>query len=350
MVTMALGVAIGAATLLVGTEVAKNLDEKPAGGVASFTIQPDIPANSAQELEEAFREYQTARQAYDLAVAARGADLRQPLAALRRAKARLEKAIALNTPGLGPLEPLRPGGSVASALPVHHVEGVGLSTPSLPIPPGPAGLASVSPVGASASVVPSATPPPGSGGTDGAAWFERFQREFLLPDAVLVQAEALSDAAIQAFLERRGSALARLSGEDAPARIIGRVARRQGINPQVLLVRLQAFQGLVTRPVVASLTLEWAMGVGSSDHRPGNPSHRGFERQIEWVASSLRRAFAEGQARLDRGETLTVNIDGHAVRVRNAATYALYRECPHFHGNTLFYDLWRAFRKDWETP
>lgn len=361
MVTMALGVAIGAATLLVGTEVAKNLEEKPAG-VASFAVQPDIPANSAQELEDAFREYQAARQAYDLAVAARGADLRPALAALRRAKARLERAITLNTPGLGVLDPrlaTPPQASSASPSPTGNegwspslatrpIGASDLATDSLPKPPGPvfppASSAAASP--ASGLVKPSRTP----GGSDESAWFERFQRDFLLPDAVLTKAEAMSDQEIQTFLERRGGALARLTGEDSPARIIGRVARRHGINPQILLVRLQAAQGLVTRLRVASLTLDWAMGVGSPCHDAGNPALRGFERQLDWVAHALRKALAEGQDLLARGESLLVSIDGHPVRVRNAATYALYRECPHFHGNALFHDLWRAFRKDWETP
>jgi hypothetical protein len=358
---MALGVAIGAATLLVGTEVAKNLEEKPAG-VASFTVQPDLPANSAQELEDAFREYQAARQAYDLAVAARGADLRPPLAALRRAKARLERAITLNTPGLGVLDPrlaTPPQASIAPSAPMVHE---GPSPSSAAVATGSPDLAAVSPPKLPGPVVPPASPAVassasgpvapsrGPGGSAESAWFERFQRDFLLPDAVLMQAEAMSDQAIQTFLERRGGALARLTGEDSPARIIGRVARRHGINPQILLVRLQAAQGLVTRPRVASLTLDWAMGVGSPCHDAGNPALRGFERQLDWVAHTLQKAWVEGQDRLARGESLIVSIDGHPVRVRNAATYALYRECPHFHGNTLFHDLWRAFRKDWETP
>lgn len=122
MLTLALGVAIGAATLLVGTEVAKNLEPPPPAS-AGVALTSAFPANSARELEEAFQGYQAARRLYDKAVAARVQDLRAHLAVLRKAKQRLERAVILNTPGLPLVEPVFPG----SATPTGPATGPSLA-------------------------------------------------------------------------------------------------------------------------------------------------------------------------------------------------------------------------------
>lgn len=104
MLTMALGIALGAATLLVGNEVAKGVDKKDGGKGKKPPALTPLPSNSAQELEESFKAYREARRRYDEALAGKVADPRVLVEELKRAKVRLEKAILLNTPGLPSME------------------------------------------------------------------------------------------------------------------------------------------------------------------------------------------------------------------------------------------------------
>jgi len=95
MLTIALGIALGAATLLVGKEVAKGVEKK---------LPASMPENSGRELEEAFRSYQAARQSFLEAKSRKATDLRQKGEMLKKAESCLQKALRLNTPEIAPIE------------------------------------------------------------------------------------------------------------------------------------------------------------------------------------------------------------------------------------------------------
>jgi hypothetical protein len=170
---------------------------------------------------------------------------------------------------------------------------------------------------------------------DGVA--EYFTPDFIMDDALFSAAYALDAPTVQAFFEStpyggRRSFLADASTGGVPAsEAIVAAAAAHGINPLVLLVRLQAEQGLVglsTAP--AGDRLDFAFGCGCSDGRDCNEAYRGFDQQLDCAASTLHDAFeaaAAGDAIWSVGVTRQT-LDGVSVTPQNAATAALYAYTP----------------------
>jgi hypothetical protein len=98
MVTMAVGLALGVATVFVGSEVAKGLQKPTPPGVAPAPVLTPIPA--VRDVEEAFYAYQNAQYAYEEALAQRSPDAPQRFAEFQAARRQLERAILINTPGI----------------------------------------------------------------------------------------------------------------------------------------------------------------------------------------------------------------------------------------------------------
>ncbi len=176
------------------------------------------------------------------------------------------------------------------------------------------------------------------------SWQERFQRNYLISDRSLTNAGSMSVAQIQSFLERKKSVLAKDYRGSKPAKMIYDAARKYGINPQVLLARLQCEQGLISKSSATEHKLDWALGVGCYDSGNWNQRFKGLDKQIEYAAHTYRRHYDDAQRRIRNGETISMNIDGQRISVKNAASYAFYKYCPHFQGNKLFYDVWRGYR------
>jgi hypothetical protein len=176
------------------------------------------------------------------------------------------------------------------------------------------------------------------------SWQERFQKDYLISDYTLTNSNSMTVPQIQAFLEKKGSCLAQPYRGSTPAQMIFDAAKKTGINPQVILARLQCEQGLISKKSASQKELDWALGVGAYDSGNWNTKFKGFDKQIEGAAVTYKRHYQDAKARLDRGEKVTMQIDGQTVTVKSAATYAFYKYCPHFHGNKLFYDVWRGYR------
>ena len=178
------------------------------------------------------------------------------------------------------------------------------------------------------------------------SWQNNFQRDYLISDHSLTNTNTMSVAQIQSFLDSKNSCLARPYRGSTPAQMIYDAAQKYGINPQVLLARLQCEQGLISKTSASQHKLDWALGVGCYDSGNWNQRYKGLDKQIEFAAATYRRHFDNAKERLDRGETINMTIDDQNVRVKNAASYAFYKYCPHFQGNKLFYDVWRGYRDD----
>lgn len=453
-VTMAVGIALGAATLFVGSEVAKNLDqEKKPGPPAVY-----FPSPAAIEVDAAFKDYQSRQKAYEQALLNNSPHAPRLLENLSRARKRLELAILNNTPGVSemdlpinreagqptPITPrninpfggeqititveqgspspqpqathvpqtvsptqtaqtvpsaqqsqtpaaatsapqaqpaqsssstspargfeyirVRPGDSLWAICQRYYGDGgmwshiLGYQIPAIAATPNlifpgqiialPRRIGSSMPSGHDPGAGVSAPPTPPSATTPAPkgdeSWQDRFQRDYLISDHTLTNSNTMTIAQIQSFLDKKKSVLAKPYRGSSPAKMIYDAAKKHGINPQVLLTRLQCEQGLISRTTATQHQLDWALGVGCYDSGNWNQKFKGLDKQIEWAAATYRRHYNDAKAKLDRGETITMRIDGRDVKVRNAASYSFYKYCPHFHGNKLFYDVWRGYRK-----
>lgn len=170
------------------------------------------------------------------------------------------------------------------------------------------------------------------------------------PSAIISQAAfrdsgSMTVEQIQAFLEEQPGSLARYKAADRngvmkPAsQLIGEAAVAHGINPKVLLVKLQKEQSLLERPNPTQRAYDWALGVGKTDSRTIS-KYRGFGMQVWSAAQVLDKHDRIGATR----PGVTMPIDGSVVVPQNPATYALYKYTPHFRGNMSFWMLyWRYF-------
>ncbi|MFZ5949703.1 MAG: LysM peptidoglycan-binding domain-containing protein [Candidatus Rifleibacteriota bacterium] len=177
------------------------------------------------------------------------------------------------------------------------------------------------------------------------SWQTRFQKDYLISDHTLTNSNTMTVAQIQRFLDAKGSCLAKPYRGSTPAQMIYNAAKKYGINPQVLLCRLQCEQGLISKKTATQKQLDWALGVGCYDSGNWNQSFKGLDKQIEFAAATYRRHFDNAQSRIKSGEKITMTIDGQSVRIKNAASYSFYKYCPHFQGNKLFYDVWNGYKK-----
>jgi len=206
------------------------------------------------------------------------------------------------------------------------------------------------------------TAPPAS-----AAPVTDFKAGNIISDAVMRDSSTMSAAAVQTFLDARGSGCKPASGsicvkdyrESTPSRsadalctraytgasnesaatIIAKVATACGINPQVLIVTLQKEQGLITATAGKTpRTYARALGFGCPDNVGGwcDPQYAGFANQVYSAAKQLRRYESNPNGYSYRaGRTNTVLWHPNAscgttqVYIENQATASLYNYTPY---------------------
>ncbi len=176
------------------------------------------------------------------------------------------------------------------------------------------------------------------------SWAGSFQKDYLISDYTLTRTDTMTVSDIQSFLDKKGSCLAKPYRGSSPAQMIYDAAKKYGINPQVILTRLQCEQGLITKKTATEHKLDWALGVGAYDSGNWNQKYKGLDKQIEFAAATYRRHYDNAASRIKAGEKVTMKIDGQNVTLKNAASYAFYKYCPHFAGNKLFNSVWNGFK------
>ena len=165
-----------------------------------------------------------------------------------------------------------------------------------------------------------------------------FNPNNVLDDASLLGKKSLTEECVQKILESTPwgsrSVLADYTedGESA-ATILVRASTSSGVNPLVLLVRLQMEQALLSRTSAPSSTLDIAFGCGCPHSPLCSDKYMGFSNQASCAAETLRRS-------VDRASTSTGTVSGWKVGVRkktqdgievtpaNATTAALYTYTP----------------------
>ncbi len=160
-----------------------------------------------------------------------------------------------------------------------------------------------------------------------------FHREWIMSDAFLNASRAVTADQVQNFLEhtpygtRSWLANATYNGRSF-ARILTSVAVQSGINPIVLLARMQVEQSLVSpTSTPSSSRTDWAFGCGCADGQARNEAYRGLNNQLQCAADVLRDMYDRsvagtgwGGAGLSRStsDPITVMPANHAT----AANYA----------------------------
>lgn len=193
-------------------------------------------------------------------------------------------------------------------------------------------------VTAAAQIACSSAPPDDVEGSSAAATSAPFDRNSVLDDASMKDSDAMSAADIQKMLDKnpwgKKSVLASYeqNGKSA-AQIIKAASDKHGINPLVLLTRLQMEQGLINKTTASAATIDIAFGCGCPHSPVCSSSYMGFENQAECAAGTLSRSMAaattsngtvSGWAR-NRAKTTQDSI---SVTPKNAATAALYTYTP----------------------
>lgn len=163
-----------------------------------------------------------------------------------------------------------------------------------------------------------------------------FDRQRVMEDALLLASGSVSAADVQRFLERTpyGTtcflARERVGGRSAAEAIVDG-ARAEGINPIVMLARMQVEKSLIaktSRPSAKSV--DYAFGCGCPDGRACDSSYRGLDRQIACAARTLRRHYdgsIAGTSPWARGRTQRT-LDGYSVTPQTHATASLYSYTP----------------------
>jgi hypothetical protein len=163
-----------------------------------------------------------------------------------------------------------------------------------------------------------------------------FSQNELMSDAFFVDVDWIDAPGLRAFFARVPGAGrswllgATLAGRDA-ADLIVETARAEGLNPAVLVVRMQVEASAVspgTRPSESRLAA--LMGCGCADGERCDRRFAGVRNQLVCAAQTFRALYEDsldGVGEWRRGRT-TRTLDGYTVTPRSHATAAHYAYTP----------------------
>ncbi len=150
----------------------------------------------------------------------------------------------------------------------------------------------------------------------------------LISDGVYLNAGAMNQAQIQAFLNGKGGAVASFvtysarDGGNVPAsQIIAEAAVDYGINPQVILATMQKEESLVTDPHPSADQVNYAMGYGCPDSA-GCSGYAGFARQVDAATWQFRYNYEAINGRAYGGHAASEYPCRNATRYYNPGLYA----------------------------
>jgi hypothetical protein len=163
-----------------------------------------------------------------------------------------------------------------------------------------------------------------------------FDRHRVVDDDFFTDVDAVDAAAVQAFLEHtpygKPCFLAtEMLGATTPAEAIVDAAVEHGVNPIMLLSRMQVEKGLVSKSSRPSKNaVDFAFGCGCPDGKACSEAFRGFDKQIDCAAETMREHFDRAQAGTGLWNVgkAKKSLDGLSVTPANAATASLYAYTP----------------------
>lgn len=187
-----------------------------------------------------------------------------------------------------------------------------------------------------------------------------FDRHNIMTDTVLLAADAVDATAIQAFLEdtpygtRSWLADYSIDGRKFST-VLAEEASAGGIDPVVLLARMQVESSLVSKTVKpGTTTINHALGCGCPDGARCSRAYAGLPSQLECAIDVLQTQLAgsqngTGQWRLGSARR---TLDPISVTPRSHATAALYAYTPWVlvgrGGNWLVWNVTRKYLKHFD--
>lgn len=188
-----------------------------------------------------------------------------------------------------------------------------------------------------------------------------FDRNHVMDDDFFVDVSGVGVAEVQAFLEdtpygnRCFLADERVGDVSAAAAIVAG-AREEGINPIVLLARMQVERSLIGKSSRPSRhSVDYAFGCGCPDGSACNSAYRGLGKQVACAARTLRRHYdgsIAGTSPWVAGESKRT-LDPLTVTPANHATASLYSYTPwvltNRGGNWLVWNITRKYARAFES-
>jgi hypothetical protein len=189
-----------------------------------------------------------------------------------------------------------------------------------------------------------------------------FDAGYIISDQRFFDSSAMDESSVQAFLQARLPSCAQANGvaclpnytestttraattrcdsyvgeaSERASRIINKVAKACGINPQVLVVTLQKENGLVTNGSPTAGAYRTAMGYACPDTAACDSTYFGFFNQVYSAASQLIRYGVNPASWRYHVGSVAVQFHPNAacgssvVNIRNRATAALYNYTPY---------------------
>lgn len=163
-----------------------------------------------------------------------------------------------------------------------------------------------------------------------------FNRNHVMDDAFFRAADAVTVEQVQRFLENtpynRSCFLATetVNGQSAAAAIVS-ASKAEGINPIVMLARMQVEKSLIAKSSSpGGNAVNYAFGCGCPDNRPCNTAFKGLDKQIQCAANTLRRHYdgsARGDGLWNKGVAKRT-LDPITITPGNHATASLYAYTP----------------------
>jgi len=187
-----------------------------------------------------------------------------------------------------------------------------------------------------------------------------FNRHLLIDDGVFADPAYLTVAQIQAFFEATPYGTRSFLADHSEAglsaaEILAEAGTRHGINPLVLLVKLQVETGLVSKTShPGSHLVDRAMGCACPDGGGCSALQAGFSEQIDCAGGLFRKYLDEiaGTGKTWTGwgpDRLKYTSDDVDVVPKNAATAALYTYTPWVlrgtGGNWLFWNVYKRYSR-----
>jgi hypothetical protein len=193
-----------------------------------------------------------------------------------------------------------------------------------------------------------------------------FDPNNIITDNELFNKDSLTKTAIQKFLERENSVLARygqvVNGQDkTAAEIIYEISQLHNISPKFLLATLEKEKGLISKSQATEKELDWATGYSCHSGRC-NEKYRGFYDQVESTAITQNIYKQKASQFGFRVGKTAKTYDGYYVKPANQATANLYIYTPYighapelginsrFGGNKLFWKIWNLYFTDRKLP
>ncbi|MDD2731573.1 MAG: transglutaminase-like domain-containing protein [Candidatus Pacebacteria bacterium] len=195
---------------------------------------------------------------------------------------------------------------------------------------------------------------PDDGGDDPIKISEDFNPKFIIKNTAFNN-NSMTEQEIQSFLDEKGGnnpnhISKRVFDGHKVAYWIKKGADLGGINPKILLAKMQTEQGLIIGPRSISPEqewIDWAINAGYTEDIV-YARYKGFITQMVLGSQEFLRRWYDKASdfdyllKIDINETTTDNWQ--PIKVLNAATFSLYKFTPHiYEGGRLVYTIYNNF-------